>query len=214
MPNYNNGKIYSIRCHGKPELIYIGSTTRTLAQRLAAHTREFKGFLNNGKKYCSSFELLKEEDYYIELIRNYPCTNKEELRREEGIEQRKCECVNKLIAGRTNKQYYEDNREKILENAKEYREQNQKAISEKNKKYYEHNREKILEYKKNYHQANKEKITERGNKYREANKEEIAEKRKIKVTCEVCGTTCRKNDMARHRRSAKHQKAIEEKNSN
>ena len=38
----------------------------------------------------------------------------------------------------------------------------------------------------------------------EANKIEIAEKKKIKVTCQ-CGSTLRKEDMARHCKTAKHQ---------
>ena len=44
------------------------------------------------------------------------------------------------------KEYREQNKEKINEKKKEYREQNKEKISEKNKEYYEQNKEKIKEY--------------------------------------------------------------------
>ena len=44
------------------------------------------------------------------------------------------------------KEYYEQNKEKIKEKKKEYYEQNKETIKEKNKEYYEQNKEKIKEY--------------------------------------------------------------------
>ena len=75
------------------------------------------------------------------------------------------------------KQYYEQNREKILEREKQYYEQNREKILERKKQYREQNREKILERKKRYREQNREKIAERKKQYREQNREKIAEYR-------------------------------------
>ena len=64
---------------------------------------------------------------------------------------------------------------------------------------------------KQYSEANKEKNKQYQKQYREANKEKIAAKGKIKFTCE-CGSTLRKSDKAKHEKSKKHQKYIEENN--
>jgi len=61
-----------------------------------------------------------------------PCDNKEELTKKEGEYIRSTDCINKQIAGRTQKEYREDNKEKVKEQRKEY---------------YENNKDKIMEWK-------------------------------------------------------------------
>ncbi len=85
--DYSNGKIYKIVCN-KTGLVYIGSTCRTLDERLKEHEYNMEHFVNT-KKYkpdklkkvifCSSFFVLINKDYKIELIENYPCNSKLEL---------------------------------------------------------------------------------------------------------------------------------------
>lgn len=94
MPEYENGKIYKI-CSHQTEKVYVGSTTRPLSERLAQH----KGHIKT--QYCTSYEILKFNDAYIELIENWPCNNREELRQREGYYIRNHNCVNKHIIGRT-----------------------------------------------------------------------------------------------------------------
>lgn len=118
MPNYQNGKIYSIRSH-QTDLIYIGSTTQKLANRIGQHKKMYKKYLNGNKNYYTSFKILEYDDAYIELIKLYPCTCKSELQKEEGLFIRKLNCVNKFVAGRSQKQYRIDNKEKI----KKYKQQ-------------------------------------------------------------------------------------------
>ena len=84
MPNYGNGKIYSIRSH-QCEDIYIGSTTQSLAKRLGDHRSGFKRYQNGKGHYVTSYDILKYNDHYIELICNYPCTCKGELLGEEEL---------------------------------------------------------------------------------------------------------------------------------
>lgn len=58
------------------------------------------------------------------------------------------------------KQYYIDNRKKILEYGKQYNQENKENKKEYDKQYNQKNREKGLEYSKQYYQENKEKISE------------------------------------------------------
>ena len=113
MSNYANGKIYAIRSH-QTEQIYIGSTIQPLNKRMEQH----KNRKNIGD--CSSKIILQYEDVYIELIEFFPCNSKEELNKKEGEHIRINNCVNKLIAGRTQKEYKKENKKQINQRMKEY----------------------------------------------------------------------------------------------
>jgi hypothetical protein len=129
--NYNNGKIYSIRSY-QTDNIYVGSTTQSLSKRLSKHKAHFNIWKNNNKKYYSSFEILKYDDAYIELIEEFSCENRMELEKREGEIIRATEnCVNKIIAGRTNKQYRADNKAIIAERKKQYYESNKEKLNAK-----------------------------------------------------------------------------------
>jgi len=170
------GYIYSIRSY-QTDLIYIGSTFSPLHKRIYQHRKSYNQFHRcPSQKYLTSFEILKYEDNYIELIETYENVNKTELLKHEGQQIRNSHCVNKFIAGRTQKQYdlehkdakklYKDrNKEKIKEYHKDYQkqyyEQNNELIKEKRRQYdLEHkdakrlykdrNKEKINEYHKDY----------------------------------------------------------------
>ena len=118
------GYIYCIRSY-HTELIYIGSTFGTLRQRLYRHKQDFKQF--NLQKYCyvSSYEIVKYDDAFIELVEKYENVNKMELHRFEGQHIRQNKCCNKMIAGQTIKEHYINNQDKILKQQREF----------KNKKY-------------------------------------------------------------------------------
>lgn len=92
--DYSQGKIYKIVCN-KTGLVYIGSTCKTLDERLKRHEDDCKRFINNYKNkpdkkttFCSSFFVLLNKDYKIELIENYSCNTKLEL------EIKECEYMN------------------------------------------------------------------------------------------------------------------------
>jgi hypothetical protein len=53
------------------------------------------------------------------------------------------------IPTRTIKEYYQDNKEQIIENVKIYREENKEQIAEYNRKYIEQNKEQINSKKGN-----------------------------------------------------------------
>ncbi len=157
MPDYANGKIYTIRFHNSNE-IYIGSTTQSLAVRFGGHKRQKTSLFNLiNNKYDGNWE-----ECYYELYENYSCSNKEELCRKEGEIIRKFkddknyDCINNIIAGRTYKEYCIDNIEKEKERYKIYRVKNNDKLKEYRKQYYENN----PEYNKQYREKNIEKIKE------------------------------------------------------
>jgi hypothetical protein len=64
------------------------------------------------------------------------------------------------------------------------------------------------EYDKQYREKNKDKRNEYDKQYRETHKTELSAKAAEKVTCEVCGSVVRKSDISSHRKSKKHQNAL------
>ena len=174
---YNRGKIYAIRSH-QTKNVYIGSSIDRLSNRLACHKKNLKMYINGRYHYTTSYEIVKFEDCYIELIEDYKCNNKMELNRREGqVIRETLNCVNKNIAGRTNAEYYNDNRETRIAQMKQYQQDNREALSIKAKQYHQDNRE------------------------------AISAKRGLKFNCE-CGRKYTYGHKARHLRSNKHQAYI------
>jgi Uri superfamily endonuclease len=101
--DYKNSKIYAIRSN-QTDKIYIGSTINELSKRLSRHKKDFKNWKNGKQNYVTSYELIKYDDVYIELLEKYPCKNRMELCRREGKLIKSMDCVNKCVAGRTQKE--------------------------------------------------------------------------------------------------------------
>jgi hypothetical protein len=86
MPNYKEGKVYSIRSP-HTDKVYIGSTVASLSKRFSQHKRTTHN--------CSSKQIIDAGDAYIELIEASPCNSKEELfRREAQIIRQTTNCIN------------------------------------------------------------------------------------------------------------------------
>ena len=196
MPDYNKGKIYKIECL-TTGLIYVGSTTKDyLSQRLTKHKHHYTEYLNSNKRYMTSFEILKNNNYRIYLLEEVNCENKEQLLAREGHYIRTLECVNRCINGRTQQQYRDENKERFK----------QRYIDniDKHKQYYENNKEHKLKKVKEYYETNKEKIKE----YRETRKEDIRQKRAEKFNC-PCGLEIQRGNQARHNKTKKHHAYLE-----
>ena len=135
------------------------------------------------------------ERFRIDMIEDYPCNDEYKLAQREGFHIRQLGTLNKQIAGRTDKQYFIDNKINILSKQKKNYEQNKDSYKVHQKEYYNDNKEKILKYHKEYDEKNKQKIQEY---------------QKVKILCE-CGCTIRKVELPRHLKSQKHIKFIEQK---
>ena len=59
----------------------------------------------------SIFDEYGIENCKIELLEHFPCENRDELLKREGYYIKKTECVNKIVPGRTNKEWQDDNKE-------------------------------------------------------------------------------------------------------
>jgi hypothetical protein len=173
--DYKTGYIYSIRSN-KTDKIYIGSTFQRLSKRFYEHKISYKCYLKLGKtrNKCSSKEIIKYNNSYIELIKEVKVKNRQELVKYEGEEQRKNKniLVNYQLAWRT------DEEKKI-------------KTREKNKIYYEKNPTEHKIKVKKYYNKNKLIINKRR---REA----------PKIKCDLCDCEIRKNDFNRHLKSKKH----------
>lgn len=93
---YHNGKIYVIRSPSTED-IYIGSTCLPLHKRLYSHNASGKGYLKGTTNYRTSYEVIKFNDAYIELVAEYPCETKYQLEAEEGKYIRGSDCINKHL---------------------------------------------------------------------------------------------------------------------
>ena len=120
MPNYSNSIIYKITSEHCDEF-YVGSTTKTDSQRLARHARDFERYKAGKFHYMTSFDILELGDYDITIIERVNCNTRKELELREAhyINLYKDNIVNKVVVGRTGKQYYKDNKEKISGQKKE-----------------------------------------------------------------------------------------------
>ena len=68
-------------------------------------------------------------------------------------------------------QYYKNNKESILEDRKEYAEENKEKIKKYKEEYYQINKESLNEKQKKYNEENKEVIAERNRRYYIKNKD-------------------------------------------
>ena len=116
---YSVGRVYAIKSHNSDK-VYIGSTTKTLDERLDGHIQKYGQYLKGKVKHITSFDVLKDEKVYIELVEEYEQLTRSDLFKHEGEYIKKLECVNKVVAGRTMKEYNEDNHEKIQNLHHEY----------------------------------------------------------------------------------------------
>ena len=158
---YKQAKIYTIRNKNDDSLIYVGSTIGPLHKRWYEHKSDSKKPVNENRLLYSKMKETDINDWYIELYEDYSCERKEQLTQREGQVIREIGTLNKIIAGRTNKEWFEENKTHIKEYKKEYQETNKEKIKE----YNENNKGKKKEYNKQYKETNKEKINDYARQY-------------------------------------------------
>lgn len=157
MASYQNAVVYAIRSH-QTDLFYIGSTRTPLHKRLSKHRIDYKLWCkDNTYKYVSSFEILKFDDAYIELLEECPCENVQQLHKKEGecIRLHRDVCVNIQIPGREWDEYYKDRRDHRIKNSKTYVEAHKEETKVYQKTYREAYKEELNAYNKAYRKAKK-----------------------------------------------------------
>ena len=194
---YRNGKIYKIVDVGYSKC-YFGSTYNTLCKRMSKHKESYRSFLNNKCPRTSSYDLFDEfglDNCKIELVELYPCNNREELNAREGFWIKQTECVNKVIVGRTKREYYEQH--KIQDAARR-------------KLYFETHKEQESKRKQDWYQANKDRLNERASQKYQEKREAILAKHREKVECQ-CGCVVSRYTLKAQMSSKKHEQIMENK---
>ena len=154
--NYQLAKIYEIVCKITDER-YIGSTAQPLSSRLAGHRKQLD---------CSSRQIIERGEYYINLLEDCPCENREQLLKKEREWYDKLDCINK-IRPYTSPEEKKEQKKQI--GAKriytEERRKQAKAYNDANKEqrriYNDANKDKAKEQRRIYQEANKDKINQR-----------------------------------------------------
>ncbi len=190
----NIGHIYKLTC-SETKRVYIGSTTRTLQERLWKHRSKTNGcvsrdFINPTIELIESIEyddydkLLWRERFHVEtedcVNNDLPIITKEEkrLRKNEAVKRwRKNNPVNK---------------EEKKEYMRLYNIKNKKVLNEKCKLWYQSHKEEALKYKREWNLKNADHVKE--------------QKRK-KFNCE-CGGKYQHSTRARHFKTERHQAFI------
>ena len=199
--DYSKGVIYEIVCRDI-----------NIPNKYAGSTCNFKGRKTKHKSDCNKetntgtyvYQFIREnggwDNWQMLQICEYPCANKHELlfKEREYIELYGCD-LNKVIPIRTqeeiieqHKEYYNENKDKIIKQHKEYREENKIIIRAK---------EKLKRI--NMNDNDKNALKDYNKKYTELNKEQLKLKSKEHFICE-CGSSVAIYEKQRHYRTKKH----------
>jgi hypothetical protein len=191
MVNYSESSIYKLCCKDvNVKEIYVGSTVN-FTRRKCAH----KGCCNNknSKENLYVYQFIRANGGFINFdmieIERYKASDKKDLeKRERYWIELLSASLNSIIPTRSSKEWYQENKEVVIEKQRNYKEKNKEVIIEK---------------QRNYNKKNKEVINEKSKIRYEKNKEVIIEKRKEKITCE-CGSILRKCNSSKHNKTKKH----------
>ena len=201
MPDYENAKIYTIRCKTDENLIYVGSTTQTLSQRWTDHKYHFTHVNKQNRVLYKKINEIGFDNFYIELFLEYPCANKSQLQQKEGEITRKIGNMNMVIAGNTigkTKQEYITE----YQHTDKFKEDRKKFYQTEEYKEWNKNRRETTNYKnqtKEYYLKNKDKFAQ----YYQENKERINERKTKKISC-VCGCVVSQSNLKEHCKTLKH----------
>lgn len=202
--NYKNGKIYKLINPTYTNKCYVGSTCKSLSERLSKHKNEWTRYLETGEKYISSYEIIRPsiedndihydcdpfDDVEIVLIEKYSCETKQELRKRERYHIERHDTCNIDIPTRTDKEYREDNKERIKILQKQYRETHQ---------------EQIVKYREEYYTKNSDKVKQKANEYYAQNKDKVLAKiTGITHHCDICNEDISSGGWRNHQLTKKH----------
>ena len=138
---YQNGKIYAVK-NDITDDIYIGSTTMALSKRMVKHRSHAK----TKPDFLPLTKFMNEigiEHFYIELVEDYPCINKEHLNKREGELIRELGTLNKRVEQRTYNEWAKEYRAKHHEHILEWRRNGLKRTVRNCESKTEHRKQKI-----------------------------------------------------------------------
>ena len=177
-------------------LVYIGSTVQSLEERFRCHKKDFKNYTNGTYHYVSSYEIIKHDDAYIELIEDFPCASRRELFAREGAILRGfpvLAVVNKRI-------------ETGLPRSEAVKQQRQDPRYKERIKEYKERPEVIIRVRETdnarYHRDHDKRLKASNDRYA-LKSEEINARRSVQIECE-CGSYVQRVYTAGHKKTFKH----------
>lgn len=129
-------------------------------------------------EYTEKYELRARERYYVELLKA---------------------SLNSVIPNRNKKEYYQDNKEKILERNKKWAIDNAEKNKQYHDQYYQDNKEQLDVHKREYNEENKDYFNQKKREYYQNNKDKWVQE---EIMCE-CGKRIR-GHKSRHDKSKRH----------
>lgn len=97
MRSYMNCQIYAIRSVNSDKIYIDATITHYLCRKLHVYKTMYQKYLDGKGKYHPSFEVVKEGNIYIELVKTAECENKNELKKiKNEVIRSNPNCVNSL----------------------------------------------------------------------------------------------------------------------
>ena len=177
---YTTGTVYKIICNVDSKFVYVGSTFNELRHRFQTHKQGYRQWIaGNAHNYCSCYDHFKK----------YGLENFTIIRIKEYV----CWCENKL-----DKKHLHAYEQLWINNTRNCC--NTYAAFQPLRK----------EHMRQYHQdpVRKERRREYEKNKNPELKKSYSLSRKVQVTCDRCGSTVRKADIARHRKTKKCMSAV------
>lgn len=185
------GKIYKI-VSSQCDDVYIGSTFNELRHRFKQHKQDYEKYKKGNYNKTSVYDLFDKHHlstFSILLIKEYEVCDRQHLEVYEQLWINKTKCINSqnpfCIKHLTRKDFYEKNKENILEDRKVYYKRNTEKVKVTQKKYRLKNSNKLSQYQKSYRELN------------------VDPRSLIIINCE-CGSTVQKKALNNHLKSKKH----------
>jgi hypothetical protein len=177
---------------------YVGSTGNTRVRK--AHHKSDCNNVNSKLFNYKVYQYIRDnsgfQNWDLIVLETVQYNQKFELRaRERHHMEALGATLNSRMPNRNMAEYYVDNAE---------------HIRQQQKQYYQDNAEQINQQKKQYHQDNAEQINQQKKQYYQNNAEQIKQHKNQKHDCE-CGGRYTHRNTARHEKSVKHQKHLEQK---
>jgi len=178
MNNIRNGQVYEIKYNG--QVLYVGSTWNIMKRNSSHLTNCYdetsKQYNYAIYKYIRDNNISWSDLEFIVVYNGLFASKNDRFLFEESYMLLLNPICNSMRAkGRTRKEYYEENKETILNQQKQHYEENKEEIHKERKKYYEENKETILNQQKQHYEENKEEFHKERKKYRAEHKEQISE---------------------------------------
>ena len=196
--DYSKTIIYKIVCKDLNIIdLYVGSTT-DFKRRKCEHKRRCNP--ENKKSHYKVYQMMRNnggwDNWDMLEVEKYPCDDGNESRTRERYWLENLEAtLNKVIPSRTKLEYRKDNIE---------------SIKKRDRNHYYNNIEEKTLYGKEYYEKNKELKQLKQRQYFENNKEAILQKEKENIFICCCGSEIRKSDKAKHLRTTKHLKYVDQ----